>query len=88
MRRFRTISIIILFLATVFLPFWVYLPLIGAAMIFFPVFWEAIFFGLLIDVLYGGGIGSASELFSPMALSAALILIVLLPVRERIRVHV
>jgi hypothetical protein len=87
MRRVRIVSTLILLLSIIFLPYWIYLPLLGAAIIFFPFFWEGIFLGLLIDVLYGGGIGSVRSLLSPMAFAATILLIVMLPVRERIRVN-
>ncbi len=87
MSKLRGGSILAVLLAIIFLPYWLYLPLLGAAMIFFPFFWEGIVLALLIDVLYGGGIGRVGELFSPIAFAATLILAALLPLRERIRVH-
>ena len=88
MSKIRSIAIIIIFLSIILLPYWIYLPLLGAAMIFFPLFWEGIFLALLIDLLYGDGIGRVEHLLSPMAFAATLLLIVLLPIRERIRVNV
>lgn len=85
--RLRLGSVGLIFLVIVFFPYWVYLPVLGAGIIFFPFFWEAIFLGFLIDVLYGGGVSSASHLFSPMAFAAAVFLAVMLPVRDRIRVY-
>lgn len=87
MSKIRISSILVVLLSIIFLPYWIYLPLLGAAMIFFPFFWEGIVLALLIDVLYGGGIGSFGELLSPMAFSATFLLIILLPLRERLRVH-
>lgn len=87
MEKLRPTVFIILFLSVVLLPHWLYLPLIGAAMVFFPLYWEGIFFALMIDVLYGGGVGTNSWMLSPMAFAATLILIALLPVRERLRVY-
>ncbi|MEK7135078.1 MAG: hypothetical protein AAB780_00025 [Patescibacteria group bacterium] len=81
-------AVLVLLLAIIFLPYWLYLPLLGAAMIAFPFFWEAILLALLVDVLYGGGVGGVAQLLSPMAFVATLLLIVLLPLRERIRVNV
>jgi len=88
MTRLRLSVVVILFFAIILFPFWIYIPLVGAAMIFFPFFWEGILLALLIDVLYGGGVGEMSDLLSPMAFAATLLLIVLLPLRERVRIHV
>lgn len=87
MKDLRFIAVIIILLSVIFFPYWLYLPLLGAAIIFFPLFWEAILVALLIDVLYGGGIGRATALFSPMAVLATTLLLVMLPVRERLRVY-
>ena len=88
MRQFRYLSLIIIFLTVVFLPYWIYIPLLLSAMIFFPFFWEGIIFAFLIEALYGRGVVSFAELLSPAALVAMLILIALLPVRERLRINV
>ncbi len=84
LRSFATIGILA---AVILLPYWLYLPLLGAALIFFPVYWEGIILALFVDVLYGGGIGPVSSLFSPMAFGATVILIIMLPVRERLRIY-
>lgn len=84
----RGVSLLILLLAIIFLPYWVYLPLLLAAIVIFPIFWEGIIFGLLIDVLYGWGVTSWPSLISPAALVALVLVIILLPVRERLRFHV
>jgi len=78
----RIIGALILLLAILFLPYWVYIPLLFIATVLFPLYWEAVLFGFLIDVLYGQG---HSWLLSPTALAALVILIVLLPLRERLR---
>ena len=84
----RLSGLLILLLAIIFLPYWVYLPLLLVAIVIFPVFWEGVLFGLLIDVLYGWGVTAWPSLISPVALSALLLVIILLPVRERLRFHV
>ncbi len=84
----RLVALLMLLLAIIFLPYWVYLPLLLAAILVFPVFWEGILFGLLIDVLYGWGVTAWPSLISPAALSALVLVIILLPVRERLRFHV
>lgn len=84
----RLVALLILFVAIIFLPYWVYLPLLVAAILIFPVFWEGILLGLLIDVLYGWGVTAWPSLISPVALTALILVSVLLPVRDRLRFHV
>lgn len=87
MMNLRLSSTLVVLLAIIFLPYWIYLPLLGAAMIIFPFYWEAVLLALLVDVLYGGGVSGMTELLSPMAFAATILLIILMPLRERIRVH-
>lgn len=78
MTKERLIATSIILIAILFLPHWIYLPLIGGACILFPLYWEAIVFGFLIDALYGTGT-------LRLAILAAALLLALLPVRERLR---
>ena len=77
---YRTLANLFLILAIIFLPYWFYVPALIVAMAFFPFFWEGVLFGFLIDILYGEG-------FSAGMLSLAGLLM-LLPLRERLRSHV
>lgn len=86
MTKYRLGATLLVLMAVIFLPYWIYLPAVFAAMIVFPIFWEGIILAYLIDILYGRGVGSFAELLSPMAFTAAVILIVLIPVRERLRI--
>jgi len=53
-----------------------------------PFFWEAIAFGFLIDVLYGGGIGEFSSIFYSTAFMALVLVLVFIPIQKRLRFHV
>ena len=75
---------IILF-AVLFLPYWVYLPLIFISMVLFPLFAEAVIFGLLIDVLYGYGV--TGVLIAPFGLGTLVVLLIIIPIRERFRFY-
>jgi hypothetical protein len=86
MTKIRATASVGVLLAILFLPYWAYIPALTAAMIVFPFFWEGIVLAYLIDMLYGRGIGTLSELLSPMAFAATLFLIALVPVRERLRI--
>lgn len=83
--RKRVLTSLILFIAILFLPYWAYLPLLLLAIVIFPVFWEGILFGFLIDALYGQSL--EAPFFSPIALTALILVIIIMPVRERIRLH-
>lgn len=79
MMRYRHIASALLVLAILFLPYWAYAPLIAAAVVVFPFYWEAIVLGFLADALYGPP-GSYRAALAALALVA-----LLLPVRERLR---
>lgn len=80
MRNLRLPSTIIIFFAILFLPYWIYIPALIVAMAALPLYWESIFLGFLIDILYGEGIYAGL-----LALGG---LILLLPLRSRLRSHV
>ena len=84
-RRLLTTTSVLL--AILFLPYWIYLPLLLATIIFFPFFWEGILLAFLVDVLFGLGIESVSGLISSYAFMALLLVVVLMPLRERIRIN-
>jgi hypothetical protein len=86
MIKFRHLATVITLFSIILMPYWVYLPLLLASMILFPLFWEGMVLAFLIDILYGRGIGGLPELISPMAFSAMLILLAVMPLRERLRV--
>lgn len=88
MTKQRLGASLLILLSIIFLPYWIYLPVLLAGIIIFPMFWEGVVFGLLIDVLYGWGITAPPSLISPMALVALVFIVVLFPVREHIRFHV
>ena len=81
----RVIGSIFVLLSILVLPYWIYIPVLLFSIIFFPFFWEGIIFAFLIDVLYGSGVESLLSFVSPFALSALILIIILLPIRERLR---
>jgi len=82
------IGIIVLLVSILVLPYWIYIPLLFAALIFLPFFWEGILFTFLIGTIYSGNVETLSLFFSPLALVVLLTLIILLPIKERLRLHV
>jgi hypothetical protein len=87
MKAFRYPLIIATLIAIIFLPYWIYIPLLFLAILFFPFFWEGILLGFLIDVLYGSlGFGLASFIQS-FSFWAFVLLLLLLPLRKIIRAY-
>lgn len=79
-------SVIILF-SILFLPYWIYVPALFLAVVLFPFYWEGILFSFLIDIFYTSGI-EAPYFISSFALIVLIILILLLPFRENLRLYV
>lgn len=83
----RILGSVVIFASILVLPYWVYIPVLFFGIILFPFFWEGIPLAFLIDVIHGSGMEVLSALVSPLALSALIALIVLLPIRESLRFH-
>ena len=77
---YRFLTTILVFLSIILLPYYIYVPALVLAMAALPLFWEGVFLGFLIDILYGSGVHA-----SLLSLAG---LVLLLPLRERIRTHV
>ena len=84
----RVLGFVLVFLSILILPYWIYIPVLFIAVIFFPFYWEGIYLAFLIDIVHGSGIGNFPFLVSPFAFSVLVTLIVLLPLRERLRPYV
>ena len=77
--NYRHLATAFVFLSIIFLPYYIYVPALILAMGFFSLFWEGVFLGFLIDILYGEGV------YAGLLTLAGLV--ILLPLRERIRTH-
>lgn len=76
---------IIAFILFLTLPYWVYAPFILIGVVIFPLYVEAIIFGLLIDTIYGGA-GYGQILFGlPFSIGASLSVFLAVPLRESLR---
>ena len=78
----RIISDICIFLAILFLPWWIYSILILGAVIVLPFYWEALVFVFFIEALYGYTGVDFPSLIPIITLS---LLVILVPVREELR---
>lgn len=81
----RILSSLILLIIVGTMPFWIYIPAIVVAVVFFPFYFEAIILGFLVDVLYGQNISQGLSFVFPFALFLSISIIIILPVRERLR---
>jgi len=88
MKYLRLIALAIIFFSIILLPYWIYLLLLFVSIVLLPFFWEAIAFGFLIDVLYGGGVGEFSSIFYSTAFMALVLVLVFIPIQKRLRFHV
>lgn len=70
-----------------FLPYWIYLPLVFIVVIVFPIYWEGILLALLIDVLHKGAFNGIGDIFYSFGFYTLLAIIVFIPLRERLRYH-
>jgi hypothetical protein len=84
----RFLGLGVILLAILVLPYWVYLPMIFAGMIFFPMFWEGLIFVFLVEILHGSHVVWYSLLVSPLPFSALIVLIVILLLRNTLRIYV
>ncbi len=84
----RLLASVLVIFSIILFPYWIYVPALIIVMVIFPFYWESILLAFLIDVLYGEGINSLSSLIFSSALLAVLGLLMLIPLRERLRSHV
>jgi hypothetical protein len=83
----RIVSTIIVLIAISAFPYWIYIPLLFLAIILFPFYWEGIIMAFLIDVLYGGYSHAGISFVYPFAIFASVLVLLALPIRDRIRIH-
>ena len=84
----RTLAILIIFFSILFLPYWVYIPVLFIGIVLFTFFWEGIILALLIDVIHGDGVLNLESIIFSFAFYSLVLLIILLPIRDRMRSHV
>ena len=83
-RPFLFVFLLVLILTT---PYFIYLPILFFVIIFIPLYWEGILLGFLIDALYGTYPHLGVSFYFPVGIVATLLVIILLPLRERIRLY-
>lgn len=79
---------VVILVSILVLPYWVYIPFLFIGIILLPFFWEGMLLAFLINMLYSGGVEVFSSLVSPLTLSVLIVLIAMLPIRERLRSYV
>ncbi|MDO8471252.1 MAG: hypothetical protein Q7S49_01445 [bacterium] len=84
----RVLCSVVILASILFLPYWIYVPVLFVGIILFPFFWEGIFLAFLINAIHGSKMEAIPSLISPLPLSILIILIALLYIRERLRFYV
>ena len=82
----RITAVCLLVLLIIFAPFWLYLPALFLSIVYFDYFVEGIVLALVIDVVYGPA--GHSILFGfPFAIISAVLVLISIIVRERLRIY-
>lgn len=81
----RTLYTIFVFFLIIYAPYWLYIPAILFGIIIFPVYTESIVLSLIIDYFYGPHIHTGSLFSYPFAITAALIVLASIQLKERFR---
>jgi len=81
----RVLYTILLIFLILYTPYWLYLPAILLGMMLFPLYWESIALCAFIDYYYGARDFAGTPLAFPFAIAAALLLLALVELKERMR---
>jgi hypothetical protein len=81
----RILYDIFIFFLILHAPFWLYLPALVIGIIIFPLYWEAVPFAAFIDFFYGPHTHMGSVFAYPFGLSAAVLVAIFAPIKERLR---
>lgn len=84
---YRIAASAIMLISILFLPYWIYLPLLFLAVLVVPFFWEGIFFAVFIEAIYGSSSGVWSMISNPLTLSIFVLSVVVIPFRKRLRFY-
>ena len=85
---YRIIGLVCILISILVLPYWIYIPVLFVGIVLFPFFWEGIVLAFLINAIHGGNMEFPAILTSSLALFVLVILIVMLPIRKRLRSYV
>lgn len=85
MRKYRPLITLLILLTILFLPFYIYLPLLFLACLLLPLYWEAVLLSLLADIFYGSLGLAPSIILKTYSFWTLVLLIALLPLRKIIR---
>jgi len=85
MKKYRLISTVAILISIIFLPYWIYLPLLTVAIFYFRFYWEGLILAFFIDVFYGTFGFSFTSPYHSASFWTLIILLLLLPLRRIIR---
>ena len=81
MRPIVNIIILVLLFSA---PYYIYVPVIIFGILAFPVYWEALVYGLLIDTLYGAG---TVRFALPFLFTLTVLVVLGMPLRNYVRLN-
>lgn len=81
----RIIVSMLLLVSIFILPYWLYLIFMLAAIVYFDFFWEAVVLGFIVDTVYATGLKGVIESFPVIAVSAVVLVILSIQLRDRFR---
>lgn len=84
----RVLYVILSFFLVLYAPYWIYLPALFLGIIIFPFFWESIFFSAFVDYYYGAHAYPGTPLAFPFAIAAALLVLLAVELKDRLRLNV
>lgn len=82
----RILYSILMTLLIVFTPYWFYLPVMFLGIVIFPMFVEAIVFGVIVDFAYGTPM-QGSFLGFTYGVTSALLVLLAVPLRRHLRLN-
>lgn len=84
----RIVGFVCILISILVLPYWIYVPALVIGIVLFPFFWESIALVFLINVIHGGSVEFPAAFTSSLALFVLAVLIIMLPIRKRLRSYV
>ncbi|MDB5254392.1 MAG: hypothetical protein JWL80_458 [Parcubacteria group bacterium] len=81
----RAVSTVVCAVLILAFPAWIYIPALCIPIALFDFYWEGIILAFFIDVMYGTRVHTGISLYFPFAESAAVLVLLLLPIKRRLR---
>jgi hypothetical protein len=83
----RIIAVVTIVLLVIFAPYWLYIPAIVIGIVYFDYFVEGVALAFLVDLLYGQSFYHGPLFGFPFTLTALLLVLISIIVREKLRLY-